>query len=454
MKKDLTSGPIFKSLILFSLPMILGNLLQQVYNIADSFIVGQYVSADALAAVGSAYTLMTFLTSIIIGLCMGSGACFSFYYGQKDFEQLKKNISLAFVLTGAVTIVINIVVFIFIDGILRLLQVPPKLYEMMRAYVFIIFFGLFFTFLYNFFAYLLRGLGNSVVPLYVLGSAAVLNIVLDIFFVLGLQMGVKGAAIATVIAQMEAGIVLTVYALKKEPLLRLNLSGLSLRKKNLAELCRFSFTSSLQQSVMNFGILMIQGLVNSFGPAVMSAFAAAVKVDSLAYMPAQEFGNAYSLFISQNYGAGQSGRIKKGTEQALCISSAFCLFISVLVCVFARSLMLVFIKESNADIIRIGMEYLRIEGACYIGIGILFLLYGYFRGINRPEMSLILTILSLGTRVLLAYTLAPIPAVGVRGIWASIPIGWILADTAGLITMRKYRKQAPGKSPENNNRIK
>lgn len=445
MKKDLTSGPIFKSLILFSLPMILGNLLQQVYNIADSFIVGQYVSADALAAVGSAYSLMTFLTSIIIGLCMGSGACFSFYYEQKDFEQLKKNISLAFVLTGAVTIVINIVVFIFIDGILRLLQVPPKLYEMMRVYVFIIFFGLFFTFLYNFFAYLLRGLGNSVVPLYVLGSAAVLNIILDIFFVLGLQMGVKGAAIATVIAQMEAGIVLTVYAWKKEPLLRLNLTGLSLRKKNLAELCRFSFTSSLQQSVMNFGILMIQGLVNSFGPAVMSAFAAAVKVDSLAYMPAQEFGNAYSLFISQNYGAGQSGRIKKGTGQALCISSAFCLFISVLVCVFARSLMLVFIKESNADIIRIGMEYLRIEGACYIGIGILFLLYGYFRGINRPEMSLILTILSLGTRVLLAYTLAPIPAVGVRGIWAAIPIGWALADTAGLISMGKYRKQTSGK---------
>lgn len=239
--------------------------------------------------------------------------CSASYYGQRDFEQLKKNISLAFVLTGAVTIVINIIVFLFIDGILRLLQVPSRLYELMRAYVFIIFFGLFFTFLYNFFAYLLRGLGNSVVPLYALGSAAVLNIILDILFVLGLEMGVQGAAIATVIAQAEAGIILTVYAWKKEPLLRLHLTGLSLRKENLAELCRFSFTSSLQQSVMNFGILMIQGLVNSFGPAVMSAFAAAVKADSLAYMPAQEFGSAYSLFISQNYGAGQAGRIKRRT---------------------------------------------------------------------------------------------------------------------------------------------
>ena len=188
---------------------------------------------------------------------------------------------------------------------------------------------------------------------------------------------------------------------------------------------------------MNFGILMIQGLVNSFGPSVMAAFAAAVKIDSFAYMPAQEFGNAFSLFISQNHGAGQKDRVQEGMRSAVRVSMLFCALISLLVFLFAPSLMLLFISAEETGIIAIGAEYLRVEGTFYCGIGILFLLYGYYRGINRPEMSLVLTVISLGTRVALAYLLAPLPAIGVLGIWSAIPIGWVLADAAGILYLRQ-----------------
>lgn len=185
---------------------------------------------------------------------------------------------------------------------------------------------------------------------------------------------------------------------------------------------------------MNFGILMIQGLVNSFGAAVMAAFAAAVKIDTLAYMPAQEFGNAFSLFISQNEGAKDRKRIKEGTKTAIGISVSFCIVVSLLVCHFSPQLMGLFIDITEKEIIEIGTGYLRMEGAFYCGIGLLFLLYGYYRGIGRPEMSLILTVISLGTRVCFAYITAPL--IGVKGIWIAIPIGWALADFAGIIRMR------------------
>lgn len=183
---------------------------------------------------------------------------------------------------------------------------------------------------------------------------------------------------------------------------------------------------------MNFGILMIQGLVNSFGTVIMAAFAAAVKIDTLAYMPAQEFGNAYSLFVSQNFGAGERERIRKGTKMSFALSAAFCALVSCGIFLLAPQLMSCFVDPGETEVIAQGVRYLHIEGAAYVGIGVLFLWYGYFRGIRRPEISLVLTVISLGTRVVLAYALAPRTALGVNAIWLAIPIGWVLADGAGL----------------------
>lgn len=441
MKRSLTEGSVTKSLLLFAAPMILGNLLQQLYNIVDTWVVGKYVGADALASAGSAYTLMTFLNSIIIGLCMGSGATFSYYHGRGEQQKMRACMHSAFVLIGAVAVGLSVVVQIFLNPILHFLNTPVEVYAMMKQYVFIVFLGIIFIFLYNYYAFLLRALGNSVTPLIFLGIAAVLNVVWDLLFVLKFHWGLAGAAAATVMAQAVSGIGLAVYTYVVEKEYRFSVKAFLQNEKPVGEILKFSTLTCVQQSVMNFGILLVQGLVNSFGTAVMAAFAAAVKVDTFAYMPAQEFGNAYSIFISQNYGAGRRERLKEGTKKAFLVSALFCAVISFLVFIYAKNLMEIFVKPEETEIIGIGIKYLRIEGAFYVGIGVLFLLYGFFRGINRPGMSLILTVISLGMRVALAYILAAIPAAGVLGIWWSIPIGWALADAAGLAGLIKYLRK-------------
>lgn len=301
---DLTKGKISKNLILFALPMMAGNLMQQFYNIADTLIVGRVVGKNALAAVGSAYTLMTFLTSIFLGLSMGAGALFSIYKGKNDKHALRVAVAHAFVLIMAVMVFVNVLVYVCMHPILWFLRVPQEVME------------------------------------------------------------------------------------------------------------------EMQQSVMNFGILMVQGLVNSFGATTMAAFAAAVKIDTFAYLPVQDFGNAYSTFVAQNYGVKDYGRIQKGTKEAFAISIVFSIIISILVCTFAASLMEIFVKAQETAVIACGVQYLRIEGSFYCGIGCLFLLYGYYRAINKAQMSVVLTVISLGLRVVLAYILSvPLKA---PGIWVAI----------------------------------
>ena len=386
MEKDLTKGPILKTLLLFALPMILGNLLQQIYNITDTIIVGRVLGSGALAAVGSTYTLMTFLTSVMIGLCMGCGALFSMHYGAGHQDKMKECMWISFWLILLVTVIIYLIVFPGTDGILNLLQTPADIYRLMRTYSRIIFLGIGFTFLYNYFAFVLRAVGNSVLPLIFLAISSLLNIALDLWFVIGLHFGVGGAASATVIAQAVSGIGITIAVLWKN---------------------------------------------------IMAAFAAAVKIDTLAYMPVQEFGNAFSLFISQNHGAKHQDRVRVGIHTAVQVSITFCIVISAIIWIFARPLMQIFVDADETSIIAEGVRYLHIEGTFYWGIGCLFLLYGLYRAIERPAMSLVLTIVSLGTRVALAYALAPTTPLGITAIWWAIPIGWILADLTGFLYYKK-----------------
>ncbi len=425
-------------MLLFSLPLMVGNLLQQLYNLVDTWVVGRFVGADALAAVGASYSLMVFLTSVYIGLCMGSGSAFSMFFGKRDEDSMKKSFFSSFVLIGAVSIIINVGVYLFMDPLISILQIPESIRQMTEEYMSVIFAGMFFVFIYNYFANLLRSVGNSVVPLVFLAISAVLNIVLDLLFVPVWEWGVFGAALATIIAQGVSAVGIAICVYVKYPELRIEKKHMKLEIGIVKRVFNMSFFTSLQQSVMNFGILMIQGLVNSFGTSVMAAFAAAVKIDTFAYMPAQDFGNGFSTYIAQNYGAGKGERIKQGIKKAVISSGIFCVCISVIVCVFARPLMMIFIDPSESEIIDIGVVYLRIEGAFYIGIGMLFLLYGFYRGVSRPAMSLVLTVISLGSRVAIAYAFAGI--LGVNIIWAAVPIGWILADVAGILYYRKYRR--------------
>lgn len=431
-KQDLTTGKINRKLWAFAVPLMLGNVMQQLYNLVDTWVVGKYIGDSALAAVGSSYSLMTFITSVILGLCLGSSAFFAIEFGRKNTERLRNGIFVSFILIGVFSLVLTVIALYFREPLMKILQVPKELQVMMGEYLYYIFIGIIATFLYNYFSNLLRGIGNSVVPLVFLFVSVVLNIALDLYFVLVLNMGIRGAAVATVISQYISGAGLMIYTHICYPELRIRKSDAVFQKLTVRDIASLSGLTCLQQSVMNFGILMVQGIVNSFGAQVMAAFAVAVKIDTIAYMPVQDFGNAFSTFVAQNFGAGKEKRIREGIKESLKSVVVFCIVISVLVCVFARPLMQTFVDASSTEVIKIGMGYLRIEGAFYIGIGILFMLYGYYRAVNKPKMSVVLTVVSLGIRVVLAYALSSVQRIGVTGIWVAIPIGWIIADIIGI----------------------
>lgn len=439
MLKDLTKGNEAKTIIRFAIPMIIGNIFQQLYNIADTIIVGRLIGSSALAAVGSSYTLMVFLNSIILGLCMGSGVLFSMFYGAGEIDRLKSSIFTSLWFIGLITIIINVFSLLFIDQILEYMKIPVDILSETRDYLRIVFYGIGFTFFYNYFAAVLRSVGNSIIPLVFLIIAAIMNIILDIVFIASLNMGVAGAAWATFIAQGFSAVSMALYCFIKIPQIRPGRKHMSLDSRLVTRIANYSILTCAQQSIMNFGILMIQGLVNSFGVAVMAAFAAAVKIESFAYMPAQEFGNAFSTFIAQNKGANKLDRVQRGIISAVIIITVFCAIISALVVIFARPLLGIFIKAEELEVIRIGVQYLRIVGIFYCLIGYLFMFYGLYRGFGKVGISIILTVISLGSRVVLAYSLAPVPAIGLVGIWWAIPIGWALADITGTLFLRKIQ---------------
>ena len=436
---DLSEGPITKNMLLFAFPMICGNMLQQLYNVVDTLIVGKYLGTTALAAVGSSYTLMTFLTSILLGMCMGSGAMFSIRYGEKNQEKLQQDLYVSFFLIAVLAVVINVIVFCFLDTIMALLSVPADTYALMREYLWVIFFGIGATFFYNYFAAVLRALGNSLVPLVFLGISAVINIVLDLYFILSCNWGVAGAAFATILAQWFSGIGIMIYCMLKCPFMRIEKQNRHFSAAALKEITNASFLTCLQQSVMNLGILMVQGLVNSFGTPVMAAFAAGVKIDAFAYMPVQEYGSAFSTFIAQNMGAREPGRVKEGFRCGVLTSCGYCVLVSLALWFLAEPLIHIFISPEETAIVAEGVRYLHTVGPFYSGIGCLFLLYGFYRAVGRPAISVVLTVLSLGTRVALSYALSGMPGIGVAGIWWSIPIGWGLADLAGFLFYLKKR---------------
>ena len=435
MERDLTRGSIRKGLILFSLPLIAGNLLQQCYNIVDTWVVGRFLGSVALAAVGSAFSLMTLLTSLLLGLCMGSGVVMSQLYGQGDREGLRRAMGNAFVGIAAVALALTATAFALLDSLLVWMRVPAEAAADLRGYLGVIFWGIGFTFLYNFFATALRSVGNSAAALWFLLCATIINIVLDLWFVTGLGWGVEGAALATVIAQAASAAGIAVYYYLKMGDLRPGMRHLKPDGKLLRRIAVVSVLTGAQQSIMNFGILMIQSLVNSFCVNVMAAFAAGVKIDAFAYAPAQDFANGFATFVAQNAGAGRADRVRRGLREAAVMSLGFCALVSAVVGIFAAPLLSIFIDPSQGDVLAVGVHYLRTEGLCYVGIGLLFLLYATYRGLERAGMSIVLTVISLGLRVVLAYWLAP--SWGLDAVWWAIPIGWAVADAVGLAALKR-----------------
>ena len=354
---------------------------------------------------------------------------------------LKNSVGASFLLAASIAILLMTISLLGVDGIIAWMNIPAQIVEITRDYLILVFWGIPAIALYNFFGAYLKALGNSVIPLVFLGISTVLNIGLDILLVAVYGQGTSGAAVATIVSQYISGLGIGAYTLMKNQKIRDAFRHLRIRKKSLVEITNYSVLTCMQQSVMNLGILMVQGIVNGFGTAVMAAFAAAVKIDAFTYMPVQEYANAFSTFIAQNVGAKQTIRITKGIRYAVMTVLFYCTLASFVLWFLAEPLMHIFIEKEETAIIAEGVRCLHTIGPFYCGIGCLFLFYGLFRALGKPAVSVLLTVISLGTRVALSYTLSAVPAIGVVGIWWSIPIGWGLADLTGIVCYGRNKKR-------------
>lgn len=323
---------------------------------------------------------------------------------------------------------------------LLLIKMPESILEGANEYIKIIFIGLIFVFLYNICSAILRSIGDSKTPLYFLITAAIINIVLDLVFVIVFDLGIIGVALATITAQAVSSILCIIYAFAKVELIRLKREDMILDKEITLMVGKYSILTAMQQSIMTFGMVCVQGIVNTFGPITIAAFTAAGKIDSIAYLPVQDFGNAFSTYIAQNKGANNIPRIHKGIKSAAKTIVVFCIIMSTIIYLNSDRLMKIFVNKNEIEVIKTGIEYLSIISIFYMLIGFLFMFYGFFRGIGALRVSLILTVISLGTRVFMAYNLSKIPQIAQRGIWWAVPIGWALADTVGLLIYLRSKK--------------
>lgn len=433
---DMTSGSPTKKIMMFSIPILLGNIFQQIYSLSDTFVVGRFLGNEALAAVGSSTAIIVLINSIIIGLCMGASVLFAEYFASKNHTKLAKAISTSSIFVVLFSLFISLLLIIFLNPILTLFQMPEEVYPLARRYLYIVLSGLVFLALYNLASAILRANGDSRTPLVFLIISTSINVAFDFIFVLFTPLGVMGPALSTLLAQIGSGLPLFIYMLKKMGYLNIKFRfDRGVFKKVLS----YSVLTSLQQSIMNFGILLVQGLVNSFGVVAIAAFAIGVRIDAFAYMPAQDFANGFAIYVSQNRGVKQYDRIKKGFKGALLTSTIFCGFITLIMLFLAPYFIQLFSPGDHA-VIEVGSTYLRIEGLFYILIGYLFLFYALNRGLGKFKTSIILTITSLGTRVFTSYLFVAL-GFGINVIWWSIPLGWALADGLGLLLYQNTKKE-------------
>lgn len=426
MAKDMTTGKITPLLISFTIPLVLGNVFQLMYNAVDSMIVGRFVGEEALAAVGTSNPLMTLIILFINGLCMGAGVLISMLYGAKDYEKLQKQISSTMIGGLLFSIFTTVLSVAIAPLLLRILQTDEVILPEATRYLRIILMGLMFTFIYNCYASMLRALGDSKSPLLFLMISAVVNIIGDLFFVILLKWGSEGCAIATVLSEALSCLMCAIYIKKKVPLLCLGKRWLSFDKKLFMQTVSYGWTSAMQQATVQLGKIGIQAMVNTMGVSAMAAFAAVNRIDDFAYTPQQNIGHAMTTFIAQNKGAGKVERIKKGFAGGLLIEVVYSCFLFVVIILWASGIMQLFAKNESAQVVEMGVAYLRLIAIMYILPGFTNGIQGFFRGIGDMKVTLYSTFMNMLGRVVAVALLLRFYKLGFGSLaWANM-IGWIV----------------------------
>lgn len=428
--KDLTEGSEAKVLILFSLPMLLGNLLQQLYNVVDTIVVGKYVSEKALSAVGQAFPIVVVFLSLIMGFSLASNILIAQFLGAKKFDNVRKTVHTTIKTIFWFGILMSIIGFLLTPYILHIMRVPKDVLEIAERYVRITFIGVIFLFIYNGFTAMLRGLGDSKSPLYVLAISTILNVILDLVFVIVFKMGVDGAAYATVIAQAVSALLLVLIACKEHEILRFNIFHLQFDKEIFIKSLKLGLPSGIQQSLVGAGFMTLTSLVNDFGSVASASFVAASKLDAFATMPSFNISLALASFVGQNMGAGKMDRVKKGFHSALVIGVAITAIFTILVMIFAKYVIMLFL--SSDLYIAGGMLYIYLVAPSYIIQATMFIINGVIRGAGDTFFSMVATLLTMWVfRIPIAIFLSMF--LGVKGVYLSIGIGFSIGATISFL---------------------
>ncbi len=440
MTKDMTTGRIMPLLVKFTIPLVLGNLFQLTYNAVDSIIVGHFVGKEALAAVGICNPISTLMILFLNGLCMGASILMGMQYGAREYDTLHRQISTT-MLSGVIfSVFLTLICVIFAVPILHLMQVDPSIMVMTTQYLRIIFVGLVFTFLYNFFSSTLRALGDSNSPLYFLIISAILNIFGDLFFVVVLHAGSNGCAVSTVISEALCCLFCIIYIQKKVPILRLGKKWMAFDSSLLKKTIAYGWASAMQQATVQLGKLGIQAIVNTMGVSVAAAFAVVNRIDDFAYTPEQNIAHAMTALMAQNKGAGKKDRMREGFRCGLVLETIYGIAVFIVCFVFARHLMMLFVKDE--EVISHGVTYLHLISVMYILPAFTNGIQGFFRGIGDLKITLISSFINMGVRVLAAAPLVLIMHLGIEALPFSYLAGWVGMLVAELpLLIKTYRKQ-------------
>ena len=419
--KELTSGNEARLIFNFAIPMLLGNLFQQLYNIVDTIIVGNFLGKEALAAVGASFPIVFTLISLIIGVASGGTIVIAQYFGAGDHKSVKRAIHTVYIFLTIASVVLTLVGIPLTDQIFRLIRLPEEIMPEATTYLSIYLSGLIGFFGFNATSAILRGLGDSKTPLYFLMVSTLFNIGFDLLFILVFKWGIAGAAVATVISQAGAFLTAVIYLNRNHKLIDFDLPNWHFDRKIFWQSLRIGLPTGFQHTFVSLGMMAIMAIVNTFGTNVIAGYAAAIRIDSLAILPAMNFSAALSTFVGQNIGAGKSDRVRRGLVATLLMSSAVSLTVMAVVILFKYQLIGMFTKDP--EVIRIGAEYLLIVSSFYLLFTAMFKINGVLRGAGDTLIPMFITMTSLWViRIPFAWYFSR--SMGETGIWWSVPASW------------------------------
>ncbi|WP_426288655.1 MATE family efflux transporter [Enterococcus durans] len=437
--RDLTKGSPAKLILMFTVPLLIGNVFQQFYNMVDMIIVGQTLGKNALAAVGATGSLTFLIIGFAQGLTAGLAIITAQRYGAKDYRGLKKSFAASVVISLIVTIVLTVLSLVFIHPMLQLMQTPPEIIDQAQTFISIILLGIFASMSFNLLSNVIRALGDSRTPLFFLIIAVIINVVLDLIFIILFGMGVEGAAIATVIAQVSSSVLCLVYIKKKIPLLQLRKKDFSFDKEEIRVHLNAALPMAFQSSIIAIGAIVLQAALNSLGTDVVAAQAAASRIDQFANQPMMSFGIAMATFSAQNYGAKEYGRILKGVKQTLMMSIGFSLVAGATVIFFGHSLMKLFVSSSETKVFELAQTYFNINGSLYWILAILFILRYTLQGLGQSKIPTIAGMMELLMRSFAAIILTGM--LGYAGAAAASPLAWAGSVAVLLYSYLRSMKQ-------------